>query len=98
MAKWFRRRKDDTGQTMHLQGVEATATRALYQGAKELPTILFTFKVRHGHDGKAGEDFDQIEVEMDLYTAGKFLDQGLSSYRAAMPRMPRIAHQTQYGE
>jgi hypothetical protein len=84
---------------MVLQGETATATRAMIsQQVGMLPTLQFKFKVRHGFDEKGNEEFDEVWVEMTMEEAGKFIDQALSSYQAAMPRMPRIARQTQYGE
>ena len=109
MAKWFKPRERPVhehlfGKTpgkgvMVLEGETATATRAVIAGAAGmLPKIQFKFKVRHGFDEKGKEEFDEVWIEMTMEEAGKFLDQGLSSYQAAMPKMPRIAYRTQYGE
>lgn len=85
--------------TMVLTGETATATRAVVSEVRGmLPKIQFKFHVRHGYDEKGKEQFDEVWIEMTLDEAGKFIDQALSSYQAAMPRMPRIARQTQYGE
>lgn len=84
---------------MVLQGETATATRAVISsGVGMLPNLQFKFKVRHGFDEKGREEFDEVWIEMTMEEAGKFIDQALSSYQAAMPRMPRIARHTQYGE
>lgn len=109
MAKWFKRKERPVHEhifgkrpekgIMVLQGETATATRAVIAGAAGmLPNIQFKFKVRHGFDEKGNEEFDEVWVEMTMEEAGKFIDQALSSYQAAMPRMPRIAYRTQYGE
>lgn len=99
MGKWFQKfgpgKKDNK---MVLEGEVASATRALYQGVNQLPRIQFKFKVRHGYDEQAKEQFSEVEIEMDLFAAGKFIDEALSAYHAAMPRMPRTSRQTQYGE
>jgi hypothetical protein len=107
--KWFKKherpvhehifgKKPDKG-VMVLQGETATATRAVISGVTGmLPNIQFKFKVRHGFDEKGNEEFDEVWIEMTMQEAGKLIDQALSSYQAAMPRMPRIAQRTQYGE
>ncbi|WNO27759.1 hypothetical protein SEA_HUWBERT_112 [Microbacterium phage Huwbert] len=93
----FKRKADP--QVMVLQGETATATRAMAAEVRGmLPTLQFKFRVRHGFDAKGNEEFDEVWIEMPMAEAGKFIDQALSSYQAAMPRMPRIARQTQYGE
>lgn len=109
MVKWFKKykpavtshifdKKPGKG-TMVLEGEMATATRAVVTGgAGTLPKLQFKFKVRHGYDEKDNEEFDEVWIEMTMEEASKFLDQALSSYQAAMPRMPRIAYRTQYGE
>lgn len=82
-----------------LQGETATATRAVVSEVRGmLPNLQFKFYVRHGFDPKGNEEFDEVWIEMPMEEAGKFIDQALSSYQAAMPKMPRIARQTQYGE
>lgn len=109
MAKWFKKRQVPVHEhlfsktpgkgIMVLEGETATATRAVITGpVGMLPKIQFKFKVRHGFDEKGNEEFDEVWIEMTMEEAGKFLDQGLSSYQAAMPKMPRIAYRTQYGE
>lgn len=107
--KWFQKKerpvedhlfgRKPSKSTMVLQGETATATRAIAAEVRGmLPNIQFKFKVRHGFDPEGNEEFDEVWIEMPLHEAGKFIDQALSSYQAAMPRMPRIAQRTQYGE
>lgn len=111
MAKWFKkpirpvhehvfsRNRHGGKGIMVLQGETATATRAVVGSMiGQLPMMQYKFKVRHGFDEKGREEFDEVWIEMTMEEAGKFIDQALSSYQAAMPRMPRIARQTQYGE
>lgn len=84
---------------MVLTGETATATRAVVSEVRGmLPKIQFKFHVRHGFDEKGREEFDEVWIEMSMEEAGKFLDQGLASYQAAMPRLPGMARRTQYGE
>lgn len=91
--------KKPGSQVMVLQGETATATRAVVSEVRGmLPNLQFKFKVRHGFDAKGREEFDEVWIEMTMDEAGKFIDQALSSYQAAMPRMPRMASRTQYGE
>lgn len=98
MGKFWSRKEEK--KVMHLTGVEATATRAVIGllPGQELPRLLFMFKVRTAEDKKTREQFDYMEVEMDLYQAAKFIDQAMSSYQAAAPPVPGYARRTQFGE
>ncbi len=93
--RWF---KHEEVVHMQLQGTEATATKAVYMGARELPRIVAAFKVPHSRDPKSGQGFDAIEIEMDLYAAVDFLQQLIHTVDAATPHRPRGAGQYQFGE
>lgn len=74
---------------MVFQGETATATRAVYQGRHILPTILMQYDIRQGKDPKTGEQFDHIEIELDVFQASKLANQLLVSLAAALPDRPR---------
>lgn len=65
---------------IELEGVIATATRAMYAGHESFPYIQFTFKQQHGPD---------LVVTLPLREASKFTQQALNSIAAATPRIPR---------
>ena len=65
---------------IELEGISATATRAIYAGNESFPYIQFTFKQQYGPD---------LVVTMTLKDASKFTQQALNSIAAATPRIPR---------
>lgn len=80
-----------------LQGEVATASKAVYQGYKQFPTVLLSFDVK-GTDPVTGKHFDKLEIELDLYTASHFANQLLVSIDAALPARPRGPQRTVFGE
>lgn len=65
---------------IELEGIKATATRAIYAGHETFPYIQFTFKQEFGPD---------LVVTLPLAEASKFTQQALNSIAAATPRIPR---------
>ena len=67
---------------IELEGIKATATRAIFAGNESFPYIQFTFKQEYGPD---------MIVTLPLKEASKFTQQAINSISAATPRMPRPA-------
>jgi hypothetical protein len=89
--RWFSRRGNKKN-TLHLSEVKATATRAIIDihGHHKMPNIHLFFEFRTPReDGVTGDIIDNVEVEMDIWEAGKFASQLLASLDAATPRVPK---------
>lgn len=67
---------------IELEGIQATATRAIFAGNDSFPYIQFTFKQKYGPD---------LVVTLPLDQASKFTQQAINSISAATPRVPRPA-------
>ena len=65
---------------IELEGIKATACRAIYAGSEQFPYIQFTFKQRYGPD---------VVVTLPLKEASAFVQQALNSISAATPKLPR---------
>ena len=70
--------------------VKGTAARSIVPTAPGmLPLIRFTF---------TDTNKNTFAVEMTLEDAGKFLQQGLDAFDAALPRRPRPARQSMFDQ
>jgi hypothetical protein len=69
-----------------VKGFAARAMVATHQGM--LPHLRFIFKTEHA----------EFVVEMQLEEAGKFLQQGLDAFDAALPRTPRPRRNSIYDQ
>lgn len=76
-------------ETMFLQGEVGTATRAVYQGRKELPKVEIKIRVQHGHHKGEKKDFDEVVVEMDAVDANDFARDLLAVLHSALPQVAR---------
>ena len=94
----FFKKKPSGKQKMVLDGEMATAAKALYTGPRTFPRIQLKFKIRHGYDKVRGEEFDEIEIDMDLIDAADLSRELIAAVQAATPSVSRGARQTQYGE
>lgn len=75
-------RKKPKPEPIELEGIKATATRAMYAGHESFPYIQMTFKQQYGED---------YIVTLPLSEASKFTQQLLNSIQAATPKIPRPA-------
>ena len=77
----------------------ATAVRAVRAENRYFPVIEATMKMKTPRtDGVTGEVVDEIIVLMELEDASRFASQMIHAVDAAMPRRPRAASRTMYGE
>ena len=85
----IKRKRTPQGERIIIEGVEAHATRAVYQEARgHLPKIEFKVK------DDAGNSF---EFTMYLQDAVKFIQESLHAIDAATPDTPRPAYRTPFG-
>lgn len=89
--RWLTKRGNKKN-TLHVSAIKSSATRAMIDvvSQSKMPNIHLFFEIRTPReDGVTGEIIDSIEVEMDIWEAGKFGAQLLASLDAATPRVPR---------
>lgn len=58
--------------------IEATATRAVYQSASEMPHIEFTFITNLG---------ERVVIDMTASEATKFIQQAINAHEVIFPRL-----------
>lgn len=96
MAKWFKKKAKIN--VMEMQGIVATASRALYQDRRTMPKIELRFKVEDGYDEKGAQRFDEVVIEMEALDANDFARDLLAALQVAIPTVAKGARQTQFGE
>jgi hypothetical protein len=69
---------------LDFEGISATATRAIFQGANTLPTIQFTIETTT----------ETLQFELPLEESAKFIQQALDAYTSAVPSTPRARQRT----
>lgn len=83
------RKKREFGERIFVEGIEATATRAVYQKAYgQFPTVEFTITADNG---------DIVTFNLELALAGKFIQESISAFEAAVPTIPRPKFNSPFG-
>lgn len=83
------RKKRPKGETIYVEGIEATVSRAVYQKAYGMfPTIEFRVTADNG---------DTVVFNLELQLAGKFIQESISAFEAAVPTIPRPKFNSPFG-